>query len=67
MDFQSIRQLVDAFSVGFDPALPGVDVYPFPITGSLGSNLDLLAIQDDQLCPRLSDAEGSHRPKNLMA
>jgi hypothetical protein len=37
------------------------DVYPFPDIGSLGPDLDGLVTQEDQLCPRLSDAEGSHR------
>jgi hypothetical protein len=49
MDFQSIRRLVDVCFVGFDPAPPGVDMYPFPDIGSLGSNLDILVTQDDQL------------------
>ena len=59
--FTSMPNLGDpGFFVGFDPVPPGVDVNPFPDIGSLGSDLDGLATQDDQLCPGLSDAEGSH-------
>ena len=48
------------FFFRFDFVSPGVDVNPFPDVGSLGPDLDGLVSQEDQLCPGLSDAEGSY-------
>ena len=48
------------FLLGLDSIEPGIDEYSFSEMRSAGSDLDRLVTQEDQFCPGLSNAEGSH-------
>src|SRR5208282_5874193 len=56
-----------SFLCRFDPVQPGIDEYPLSEMRSLGPDLNGLVTQDDQLCPGLSDAEGSHSTRSFQS
>src|SRR5271157_3401149 len=54
------------FLCWFDPVQPGIDENPLTEMRSPGPDLNDLVPQEDQLCPGLSDAQGSHVGVQLL-